>query len=61
MRKPIRVMLVLVVLSSAAGALVAQELLPIGGGDSKRLYPISGNPDGTLKCKAGCSVLGPCC
>ncbi|HEU4455243.1 MAG TPA: hypothetical protein VFR81_19420 [Longimicrobium sp.] len=62
MRKITRTVLVLLALTSAAGALVAQELLPVGGGgDDTRLYPVSGNPDGTLKCAPKCGLLGPCC
>lgn len=30
----------------------------VGG---KRLYPKSGNPDGTLNCAPYCDYLGPCC
>ena len=62
MRYSLRIIAILVLATSAAaGALWAQELVDVDGGGSKKLYPISANPDGTLRCKVGCSLLGPCC
>lgn len=49
----------------AIGGMVVVVQAQVGGDELedglKRLFPASGNPDGTLNCKPKCDLLGPCC
>jgi hypothetical protein len=42
------------------GALAAQVRMPTDD-EAKRLFPKTGNPDGTLNCFPKCGTIGPCC